>query len=111
MAVKRISSIYFENAKPIFMRKSILVGYLIYGLFQFFSCEKDITEPATPPVPPPDSTKPILLWQHPIEPDTGEYGASVMLLVEGDPVFSINYTTPSGRLERRDAATGAALSW
>jgi len=88
------------------MRKSILVGYLIYGLFQFFGCEKDLTEP----VPAPDSTKPILLWQRPIEPDTVEYGASVMLLVEGDPIYATAFTAPSARLERLDAATGE-LVW
>jgi outer membrane protein assembly factor BamB len=92
------------------MQKFMIIMYMAFNLFCLVSCEKDITEPAPPPLPPPDSTKPILLWQHPIEQDTGEYAASVMLLVEGDPIYSIDFTSPSGRLERRDAATGS-LVW
>ncbi|MFZ4475123.1 MAG: hypothetical protein ACOYPR_08020, partial [Saprospiraceae bacterium] len=73
-----------------------------------WSCQKDSLQPyVPPPVTPP---KLDVLWQKPLTPDTGRYTGNAQFVNNGDVVYTIDFTSPSGTVNKRNGNTGE-LMW
>ncbi|MDO8367505.1 MAG: PQQ-binding-like beta-propeller repeat protein [Saprospiraceae bacterium] len=73
------------------------------------SCRKEPL-PTMPPPPPLPASALEVLWQHPLSPDTSEVFGSAWHVWQDRVVYTTNFTSPSGQIHCRDAATGE-LRW
>jgi len=72
-----------------------------------WSCQKDSLQPyEPPPVTPP---KLDVLWQKPLTPDTGRYTGDAQFINNGGIVYSINFISPSGTVNKRNGNTGELI--
>ena len=81
---------------------------LFLFLLFFLACHKDPVVP--PPTPPVATSKLDIIWQVPILPDTSENATVALAILDGDPVYCLNFYLPSAFLQLRDGASGA-LKW
>ena len=81
---------------------------ILLATLTLWSCQKDSLQPN---VPPPVATPKLeVLWQQPLMPDTGRYTGNAQFVRNGEVVYTINFTSPSGTVNKRNGKTGE-LMW
>jgi outer membrane protein assembly factor BamB len=80
---------------------------ILLATLTLWSCQKDSLQPNVPP--PPATLKLEVLWQQPLMPDTGRYTGDAQFVNNGGIVYSINFISPSGTVNKRNGNTGELI--
>ncbi|MBN8684276.1 MAG: PQQ-binding-like beta-propeller repeat protein [Chitinophagales bacterium] len=93
------------------MQKLIFFGFFT-GLLSLLAACGNKEPLVTPPPPPPIDTQANfkVLWQTPLQSDTGQYTAWGQVVTDGgNIIYSINWTSPLPTVGMRNGETGALI--